>query len=136
MKRCFKETGELRWTPSPQRLAACAFLLEREPPFSLGLLEAVFTEEEALTRLLDRLNLTCKFHRSRGVLSCSLELHVSSLNIPGVLQLPFAQHTQFYLQPKLCPLIPHHREAYSNSLNWSLSQGAWESPLTLFFFPF
>lgn len=69
------------WTLSPRPLAVYAFLLGlgREPLFSLGLLKAALAQEETLTGPLYRLNLIRRLPGSRGVISSSPELHISSL---------------------------------------------------------
>lgn len=80
-KWSIKETGWLRWTLSPQRLAACAFLprLEREPPFSLGLLEALFARGGDLDRASLQIKSDPQVPRKQRCNKLSSELHISSL---------------------------------------------------------
>lgn len=100
----------------PTAGAVCAFLprLEREPQFSPGLLEAVYPEEEeeTLTGPLYRLNLICRFPGSRGVISSSLELHISSLRRSrcGVTFL-CTVHSILFAAQTLPFKLPHQKEA-------------------------
>lgn len=77
-----KESGWLQLdTLSPAAGLVYAFLLGlgREPLFSLGLLKAALAQEETLTGPFYRLNLIRRLPGSRGVISSSPELHISSL---------------------------------------------------------
>ena len=80
-KWSIKETEWLHWTLSPQQLAACAFLLrlERERPFNLGLLEAVFAWGGDLDRASLQIKSDPQVPRKQRCNKLSSELHISSL---------------------------------------------------------
>lgn len=96
----------------------------------------MFATEETLIGPLYRLNLICSFPRSRGVISCSLELHISFLkrSQDGVTPLCSVHSILFAAQtlPFKLPII--RRPTIIPQIGAvELEQEDLESPLTLFF---